>query len=178
MANPDANEIRMLKSRIRTIPDYPKAGVSFKDITPLLSDKKAFETAINLLAKSAPKGADAIAGIESRGFIIGSALAYKLKLGFVPIRKKGKLPYQTISIDYSLEYGTASIEMHKDALSKDQNVIIVDDLLATGGTARAAANLVENLGAKISTYLFLVELSDLKGREALNGYNVVSLLKY
>src|SRR5271170_6164781 len=156
----------LLRSRIRDVPDYPRPGVLFKDITPLLKDSKAFGKAIDLLAKSASKmDFDYVVGIEARGFIIGSALSYKLSKGFVPIRKKGKLPYKKVSRSYVLEYGTETIEMHEDAIEKGKRVLIVDDLLATGGTARASADLIRQVGAEVAGYVFIVELLDLNGRK-------------
>ena len=159
-----------LKQRIRSIPDYPKKGVLFRDITPLLKDPKGLRTCIEALAESF-KGEriDYVAGIEARGFIIGGALAEKLGAGFVPIRKKGKLPYRKVSVDYELEYGKETMEVHEDAVEKDSRVLVVDDLLATGGTAEASGKLIQRLGAGVVGYAFLVELSDLKGRERLNG---------
>lgn len=166
-----------MKKRIRDVKDYPKQGIVFKDITPLLSDRDALASAVDLLSEKLPGGADVIAGIEARGFILGSALAYKMKLGFVPIRKKGKLPYKTESVDYDLEYGSSSIEAHEDAFENADNVVIVDDLLATGGTASAAQQLVEKLGGNVSATEFLVELQGLGGRDRLKG-NVISIIKY
>lgn len=169
----------LVKSRIRDIPDYPKPGIMFRDITPLLKDHNAFDSCIEELAKRlSGTDFDYIAGIEARGFIIGSALAYKMGKGFVPIRKSGKLPYKKISKDYFLEYGVETIEMHEDAVEKGSKVIIVDDLLATGGTASASASLVQDLGASVAGFAFVVELSGLKGRAKLDGGNVIALAKY
>lgn len=171
--------IREIEAKIRTIPDYPKPGIMFRDITPMIQDGPAFKACVELLKeKAAGANADYIVGIEARGFIIGGALANELGIGFIPARKKGKLPYKAISADYALEYGTATIEMHDDALKRGERVLIVDDLLATGGTAMAVGSLVERLGARIEGYLFVIELQDLKGRERLNSVNVFSLVKF
>lgn len=168
-----------IKSIIRDIPDFPKPGIIFKDITPLLKHPQAFRETVELLAKSVKGlGVTDVVGIEARGFIFGSALALRLGVGFVPIRKPRKLPYQTISECYSLEYGTDSIEMHCDALARGDRVVLVDDLLATGGTMRAAAQLVERTGAEVKRILFVVELEFLKGREKLAGYDVHSLILF
>lgn len=168
-----------LKTAIRDIPDFPKKGIIFKDITTLLSRGDLFEKVINELADHyKSKKIDQIVGIESRGFIFGAALAYKLKAGVIPIRKKGKLPYKTISATYALEYGTDTLEMHEDAVPKGTRVLIVDDLLATGGTAKATAELVEKAGGKIVGLSFLIELSFLKGRQNLKNHDVFSLIKY
>ncbi len=168
-----------LKEIIRDIPDFPKPGIIFKDITPLLKDPVALSESIKLLAKSAEGLAIAsVAGIESRGFIFGAAVAYELGLGFVPIRKPGKLPAETISESYELEYGSDTIEMHADALAEGERVLLIDDLLATGGTMEASVKLVEKAGAVISQIAFVVELGFLNGREKLGGYNVVSLVTF
>lgn len=168
-----------LKSVIRDIPDFPKPGIIFKDITPLMKHPQAFRETIDLLVKSVEDlGVTDVVGIEARGFIFGSALALRLGVGFVPIRKPHKLPYETISESYSLEYGTDSIEMHNDALTKGDRVILVDDLLATGGTMQAAVRLVEKTGAKAAYIRFVVELAFLKGREKLAGYDVRSLMTF
>ncbi|MDE1768186.1 MAG: adenine phosphoribosyltransferase [Candidatus Micrarchaeota archaeon] len=169
----------MIKGKIRTIPNYPKPGISFRDITPLLKDAMAFNLAIDALAeKISEKDFDYIAGIEARGFIIGSALSYKLRKGFIPIRKKGKLPYEKIGIDYELEYGKETLEVHKDAAEKGSKVLIVDDLLATGGTAKAAAQLITKIGAKVYGYAFVVELSSLDGRKKLGEGRIIYLVAY
>jgi adenine phosphoribosyltransferase len=168
-----------LRDWIRDVPDFPKPGIVFKDITTLLKDKKAFEQAINLMASHyGNRAIDQIVAIESRGFIFGSALAYQLGTGFIPVRKPKKLPAKTERIEYALEYGTDSVEIHSDALRAGENVLIVDDLLATGGTAAAVTQLVERLDAKITGLSFLIELTFLKGREKLNGYDIVSLIQY
>ncbi len=168
-----------LKSKIRDVPDFPKKGIVFKDITPLLKDPVALAQAIREMKYHClGKRIDAIVGIESRGFILGSVLAHELGVGFVPVRKAGKLPWTTIKEEYLLEYGSAALEIHKDAIKEGENVIICDDLLATGGTALATAKLVEKLGGHVSGFLFLVELTFLKGAEKLKNYEVVSLIKY
>ena len=168
-----------LKSTIRVIEGYPVEGVSFKDITTLLKDKDAFKQSLDMM-EEALKGLDYdyIIGIESRGFIFGAPLADRLGKGFIPVRKPGKLPAEIERISYDLEYGNNELEMHTDALEKDDKVVILDDLIATGGSALAAAKLVESLGAKVEAFEFLIELEDLNGREALKNYKVISLVKY
>ena len=168
-----------LKKYIREIPDYPKKGILFYDITTLLSDGPAFRRAIAYLAEELKnKKITKVIGIESRGFIFGSVLAYILHCGFVPVRKKGKLPHKTLACDYKLEYGEATLEIHADSIVKGDRVVIVDDLLATGGTAEAAGKLVKKLGGKIYAFCFLVELDFLKGRAKLKKNKVISLLHY
>lgn len=168
-----------LKKVIRDIPDFPQQGILFRDITTVLHDSEALKDSIDQMAeKMESKDYDIIAGPESRGFIFGVPLAYKLSKGFIPIRKKGKLPAETISKEYELEYGTAVIEMHKDAITKGQKVYIVDDLLATGGTAKAIAEMVEEAGGIIAGFVFLIELKALGGREVLKDYNVDSIIVY
>jgi len=168
-----------LKKYIRNIPDFPKKGILFRDITTLLNNKIAFKKAIDVLAgEFKDKKIDCIVAIESRGFIFGGALSYKLGTAFVPVRKKGKLPYKTISATYDLEYGTDTLEIHEDAFKPGANILILDDLLATGGTAKAVASLVEELKGKIIGICFLIELAALKGREKLKGYPVTSIIKY
>ena len=168
-----------LEDWIRDIPDFPQRGVLFKDITPLLQDAAAFHESLDRLAAHyAGSGIQMVVGVESRGFIFGAALAYLLNCGFVPVRKFGKLPHQTVSVEYSLEYGTNVVEMHTDAIRPGQRVLIVDDLLATGGTTSAAMELVEKLGGHIAGIAFLVELTFLKGREQLGGHDVFALIKY
>lgn len=168
-----------LKSKIRNIPDFPKPGILFRDITTLLKDKKAFKEAINIIAAQyKSKKISAIVAVEARGFIFGGVLSHKLGVGFIPVRKKGKLPWKTTSVTYNLEYGTDTLEMHEDALTAKDNVLIVDDLLATGGTVKAVIDLVKKTGAKISGIAFLIELRDLKGKEKLKGFPVFSLIKY
>lgn len=163
---------------IRDVPDFPKPGIVFKDITPLLANGEAFASAISEMAALVGGDVDAIVGIESRGFIFGAALAQKLKLGLITVRKPGKLPADVHSIEYELEYGFDRLEIHRDALSAGHRVVIVDDLLATGGTAAATVKLVGQLGAKVDTCLFLIELDFLEGRKALSGFRVESLLHY
>jgi len=168
-----------LQQHIRNIPDFPKPGILFRDITTLLSHKHAFKKAINELA--APyknKKIDLVVAVEARGFIFGGALAHKLGIGFVPVRKKGKLPWKTRSVTYSLEYGVDTLEIHNDAIPAGSRVLIVDDLLATGGTVRAVTELVEQFEGKIIGIVFLVELVDLKGRAKLSKYPVSSLVKF
>ena len=168
-----------LKAAIRTIPDYPEEGIIFRDITTLLKDVEAMEEAIVQMQKNLDGVSfDLILGPESRGFIFGMVLAYNLKKGFIPVRKKGKLPAEVISKEYTLEYGTATIEIHKDAIQPGQKVVIVDDLLATGGTARAIVEMVESIGAEVVALDFLIELDDLKGRDVLEGYKVESVIHY
>ncbi len=168
-----------LKSYIRDVPDFPKKGIIFKDITTLLNNKKVYRDIIDRLAeKYKNKGIDAVAAIEARGFILGGALARKLNAGFIPVRKKGKLPAKTLSVTYDLEYGTDTLEIHEDAIKPHAKVLIVDDVLATGGTAKAVTNLIKQLNGKISGIVFLIELKFLKGRDKLKGYPVFSLIKY
>lgn len=168
-----------LKSLIREVPDFPKPGINFYDITTLLKDPKGFEQTIDALADQF-KGEkiDTIIGVESRGFIFGAPLSYKLGAGFVPVRKPKKLPAEKVSVSYDLEYGQDTLEMHKDAVGEGHRILIVDDLLATGGTARAVVDLVEGLGGKIVGLSFVVELTFLNGRAKFDGYNVKSLLAY
>ena len=164
---------------IRDVPDFPKKGIVFKDITTLLQNPDAFRKALNIFyERYRDEKITKVAGVESRGFIFGAALAVQLGVGFVPIRKKGKLPAETIREEYALEYGTDSIELHTDAIQKGERVLIHDDLLATGGTIQAACKLVERLGGKIVGLSFLVELSFLKGREKLKGNDVFSIVQY
>jgi len=168
-----------LKDYIRNIPDFPKPGILFRDITTLLKDKRVFRLAVNALAdKYKNKKIDAVVAVEARGFILGGAIAHKLGAGFVPVRKKGKLPWKTNSVTYDLEYGTDTLEIHHDALCPGNNVLIVDDLLATGGTVKAVTDLVKQFYGKIRGIAFLIELTDLKGRERLKGYPIYSLIKY
>ena len=168
-----------LKNIIRTVQDFPKKGIGFKDITTILQDPEGFKDAANqLLELTKGLHITKVAGIEARGFIFGSILAENLDCGFIPIRKPGKLPAETVKETYSLEYGTDAIEIHKDAITPGDKVLLHDDLLATGGTARAAANLIEKLGGEVVQISFVVELSFLKGRELLTGYDVRSLVQY
>ncbi|MFH0771641.1 MAG: adenine phosphoribosyltransferase [Candidatus Omnitrophota bacterium] len=168
-----------LRDSIRDIPDFPKKGIIFKDITTLLKDGKKFKAAIDALAERY-KGEkiDKVVAIEARGFILGSVIAYKLGAGIVPVRKKGKLPHETSSVEYELEYGKDSLEMHKDAINLNDKILIVDDLLATGGTMKAVCDLVENARGKISSIAFLIELTFLNGRDRLRGRDVFSLIKF
>lgn len=164
---------------IRDVPDFPKKGIIFKDITTLLKDKRAFSKVLDILEEQyRNKKVDVVAAIESRGFIFGSALADRLGCSFVPVRKKGKLPYKTVSAEYSLEYGTDLIEMHEDAISKGQNVLLIDDLLATGGTAKAAIELISKLKGKLVGVGFVIELAFLNGRKNLEGVEVFSIVKF
>lgn len=168
-----------LKNLIREVPDFPKKGILFYDITTLLKDKLGFATLIDALSENyIGKEIDLVLGMEARGFIFGPALSYRLNAGFVPVRKPGKLPAETVKISYELEYGSNALEIHKDAIVKGQRILIVDDLLATGGTAAATAELVRNLGGEIAGLAFVVELDFLKGREKLANYDVFSLLHY
>jgi adenine phosphoribosyltransferase len=168
-----------LEDWIRDIPDFPQKGVLFKDITPLLQDGAAFRAALGRLAAHYQgAGIQTVVGVESRGFIFGAPLAYLLGCGFVPVRKFGKLPAQTVSVEYALEYGTNVVEMHTDAIRPGERVLIVDDLLATGGTVSAAMELVESLGGHIAGIAFLVELTFLRGRDQLKGHDVFALIKY
>ncbi|MBI2833610.1 MAG: adenine phosphoribosyltransferase [Acidobacteria bacterium] len=168
-----------LKSKIRHVPDFPKAGILFYDITTLLRDREGFRAAVDSLAdpfEATPL--DLVVGIESRGFILGAAVADRLGVGFVPIRKFGKLPSTTVRVTYDLEYGTDSLEMHRDAVESGQRVLIVDDLLATGGTARAAVDLIKQLGGSVHGLAFLIELVDLNGRARLEGEQLHTVLQY
>jgi len=168
-----------IKAAIRNVPDFPKPGIQFKDITPVLADPRLFAGAIDLLTeKFKPGSVDMVVGIDARGFIFAAAAAMKLRAGFVPVRKKGKLPYQTHEQDYALEYGTATIAMHVDALKPGTRVLLIDDLLATGGTAAAAIALVNKFGAQILEAAFLIELEFLNGREKLKGCPVCSIVVY
>ena len=164
---------------VAAIPDFPIEGVLFRDITPLMADGDAFHQACSELIDYAKKvGAEVVAGPESRGFIFGCPVAYELNIGFVPVRKPNKLPRETISYKYDLEYGSNELFMHADAIKKGQKVLIIDDLLATGGTVAATIKMVEMLGGEVVGCAFLIELTDLKGRETLEGYDVFTMLKY
>jgi adenine phosphoribosyltransferase len=168
-----------LKQHIRAIPDFPKPGILFRDITTLLAKPKAFKSAIDqLAARFKNKGITKIVGIESRGFLTAAPLAYLMNAGFVPVRKRGKLPHSTHAVSYDLEYGTDTLEVHTDAFTKGEKVLIADDLLATGGTAKATCDLIEKSGAVVAGLGFLIELSDLKGRDRLKGRDVFSLMQY
>ena len=170
-----------LRSAIRTIPDYPKPGIMFRDITTLLGDARAFRRAVDeLVHPYAGAKVDKIAGIEARGFILGGAVAHQLSAGFVPIRKRGKLPHRTVSVAYALEYGSDEIEMHADALVQGERVVLVDDLIATGGTATAAVQLLRGIGAEVAAACFIIDLPDLGGAERLRamGVDVRSLIAF
>ena len=166
-----------LKRYIRNIPDWPKKGILFRDITPLLADPGAFEAAVEALcAEFTEAGIEYVAAVEARGFIFGAAVAAKLGAGFVPIRKKGKLPWQTESVSYDLEYGTDTLEVHRDAIGSQAKVLMVDDLLATGGTMAAACRLIEKIGGQVAGIAFLIELLSLRGREKITSYKVTSII--
>ena len=168
-----------VRQAIRTISDFPKPGIQFKDITPVMADAALFAATIDLLTKDFQPGmVDAVVGIDARGFIFAAAAAYKLQAGFVPVRKKGKLPFETFEQSYDLEYGQNTIAIHTDAVKKGSRVLLIDDLLATGGTAEAAALLVQNVGAEILAIRFLIKLTFLKGREKLKAFPVQSLVVY
>ena len=168
-----------LTALIRDIPDFPKPGIRFKDITPLLSDPSGLSLAVELMANPwRDDRPDLVVGAESRGFIFGTALAQSLSCGFVPVRKPGKLPYETVSVEYELEYGKDTLEMHKDAITPGQKVLLVDDLIATGGTAKAACDLIERLGGQVLGLVVLIELEELKGRDLMGAVEVHSLLRY
>ena len=163
---------------IRIIPDFPRKGIIFRDITPLLGDGDAFRSVIIRLANACPAETEMVAGIEARGFIFAAAVANRLGVGFVPIRKPGKLPHRTETVTYDLEYGTDTLEIHRDSLSKKKNVVLVDDLLATGGTAEAATRLLEKVGGRILKAVFLIELVNLKGREKIFPLDVSTLIRF
>ena len=170
---------QLLKSKIRDVPDFPKPGILFKDITPVLQDPAIFKKVIDAFAERyRGKKIDSFVGIESRGFIFGAPLAYELGCSFVPVRKVGKLPYKTVQESYDLEYGNATVEMHIDAVHKGHRVVVIDDLLATGGTANATCTLLEKQGAKVVECAFVVELSFLEGRKKLPGRDIFSLVQY
>ena len=167
-----------LKSRIRSIPDFPKKGILFRDITPLLMDPTAFRYVIDKFSDMFEGEVDVVAGIEARGFIIASPIAYKLGVPFVPLRKPGTLPWKKIKAEYWKEYGIDGLEVHIDAIKEGDRVLIVDDLLATGGTSKAAVELVERLGGRVRALAFIIELKGLNGREKLKGYDVISLIGF
>lgn len=172
-------DINKLKEMIREVPDFPKKGIGFKDITPILQDKEAFTYSVNKLVELyKDSDLDIVVGPEARGFIYGAPLAYALNVGFVPIRKEGKLPAEIETVEYELEYGTNTIEIHKDSITPGQRVLVVDDLLATGGTAAAAADLVKKLGGEVVAIAFIIELEFLNGRDSLSDYKVDSLIKF
>lgn len=173
------HHLARLRERVRDIPDFPKPGVTFKDITPVLADEVSFSTITDMIVAHFGRGnVDKVVGIEARGFIVASPVAYHFGAGFVPVRKAGKLPFKTEAESYSLEYGEETLEIHADAIRPGERVAIVDDVLATGGTATATARLVERLGGKVFGLAFIIELGFLKGRERLKGYDVLSLLEY
>src|SRR4030067_3577255 len=168
-----------LKKLIRDVPDFPKKGIIFKDITPLLQDPKGLKAAVEAISQHYKgKKIDVVVGAEARGFILAPTVAFSLGAGFVPVRKPGKLPYKKISESYALEYGTDTLEMHKDGIKKGQNVLMVDDLLATGGTMAACCKMVESLGGNIAGCAFLIELGFLNGKNALSKYDIFSAIKY
>jgi len=170
--------VEELKKLIRDVPDFPKKGIIFKDITPLLKDKTAFRRVVDIFAdRYKDKKIDFIASIEARGFILGAAIADRLGIGMIPVRKKGKLPYKTTSVTYDLEYGTDTLEMHEDAVSRGDRVLVIDDLLATGGTAGAVCELIQKSGGDVVEVSFLIELEFLKGRAKLKNHPIFSLLK-
>ena len=169
----------LLEKSIRNIPDFPKPGILFRDVTTLIQDKAAFKKSVDLLAKKYKNlKIDKVVGVEARGFIFGAAVAYKIGAGFVPVRKKGKLPHETISTTYELEYGTDTLEIHKDAVTPGEKVLIIDDLLATGGTVEAVIQLVKQLGGKIGGIGFVIELVDLNGKDKFKEYPIYSLVKF
>lgn len=171
--------MQRLKDTIRDIPDFPKPGITFKDITPLVKDPVALRFAVQQLTKPfVDRNITAVAGMEARGFIFGSLVAWELELPFIPLRKPGKLPYDAQSVSYDLEYGSASLEIHTDALNKDDRVLLIDDLLATGGTAKASCELIEKLGATVEALGFVIELDFINGREKLENYDIHALLHY
>ncbi len=175
----DSASIQEVTAAIRNVPDFPQPGIQFKDITPVLADARLFRASIDYLTVNIrPGSVDAVVGIDARGFIFAAAAAYKLQCGFVPVRKKGKLPYTTHEESYTLEYGSNTMAIHTDAIKRGGRVILVDDLLATGGTAGAAANLLQRMGLEILEITFLIELSFLKGRERLKGLPIRSLIVY
>ena len=172
-------DVEQLKALVRDVPDFPQPGIVFKDITPLLADEIAFSSVIDLIVVHFGRGnVDKVVGIEARGFILASPVAYHFGAGFVPVRKKDKLPWETESEEYELEYGTATLEIHRDGVDAGERVLIVDDVLATGGTARATARLVERIGGKVVGIAFLIELGFLKGRQQLDGYDLFTLISY
>jgi adenine phosphoribosyltransferase len=176
-SGPDTLDTASLQALVRDVPDFPQAGIVFRDITPLLGNGAALRSAVDALA-ALHDGIDSVVGIESRGFILGAPVAYALGVGMVPVRKLGRLPRATERADYALEYGTNTVEIHADALQPGESVLIVDDVLATGGTAAATAELVERLGGEVAGIAVLIELPELRGRERLAGYAVTSLLQY
>src|SRR5437867_668898 len=175
----DSEKIEQLRAGIRDVPDFPKKGIIFKDITPILKDGALFRASVDVfLAQCRDKKIDKIVGIDARGFLFGSAVAYALGIGFVPLRKKGRLPYKTESAKYSLEYGEAEMELHIDAIVPGEQIILIDDLLATGGTSASAATLIKKIGGHLVEAIFLIELEFLHGRQKLVPTPVTSFLKY
>ena len=173
------NSVAQLKALIRDVPDFPQPGIVFRDITPLLADENAFSSVIDLIVVHYGRGnIDKVVGIEARGFILASPVAYHFGAGFIPVRKEGKLPWDSEREEYALEYGTATLEIHKDAIGPGERVLIVDDVLATGGTARATARLVERLGGKVIGIACVIELAFLEGRKNLEGFDFFSLITY
>lgn len=171
--------MKKLEDYVRSIPDFPEEGIIFRDVTSILQDKDGLKLAIDMMQKTLDGvDFDIVLGPESRGFIFGVPIAYNLNKAFVPVRKKGKLPCETVEMEYNLEYGTATIEMHKDAIKPGQKVVIIDDLIATGGTIEAITKLVKQLGGEVVKIVFLIELEGLKGREKLDGYHTESIIKY
>ena len=172
-------QIEQIEALIRDVADFPEPGIVFKDITPVLADPIAFSTIIDLIVVHFGRGnVDKVVGIEARGFILGAPVAYHFGAGIIPVRKKGKLPYDTLEETYALEYGTAALEIHTDAVQAGERVLVVDDVLATGGTAKAAASLVERVGGKVCGIATLIELEFLHGRDKLQGYDLFTLIKY
>jgi adenine phosphoribosyltransferase len=172
-------EIDAIKALVRDVPDFPEAGIVFKDITPVLADENAFSTIIDLIVVHFGRGnVDKVVGIEARGFILAAPVAYHFGAGVVPVRKKGKLPWTTVEESYALEYGEATLQLHEDAVTPGERVLIVDDVLATGGTAKAAASLVERIGGRVCGIACLIELEFLKGRERLGNHDLFTLIRY
>jgi adenine phosphoribosyltransferase len=168
-----------LKETVRSIPGWPMEGVIFRDLTTLMKDPAALRTSCDILVdRYQEQKIDKVVGIDARGFVFGAVLAYRLGVGFIPVRKKGKLPAESIEVSYSLEYGSGTLEIHKDSFTPGERVVIVDDLIATGGTIGAAVKLVENLGAEIIECAFLIELPDLKGRQQLNGHKIYAMMEF
>jgi adenine phosphoribosyltransferase len=172
-------DLDSIKALVREVPDFPEAGIVFKDITPVLADENAFSTIIDLIVVHFGRGnVDKVVGIEARGFILGAPVAYHFGAGVVPVRKKGKLPWRTVEESYALEYGEATLQLHEDAVAPGERVLIVDDVLATGGTAKAAASLVERIGGKVCGIACLIELEFLKGREKVGDYDLFTLIRF
>ena len=179
MSAPTEDPRERLFERIRDIPDFPKPGIVFKDITPLLGDQQAFSTSVDLIVDHfVGKGINRVVGIEARGFIVAAPVAYRLGAGFVPVRKRGKLPWYTLGMDYELEYGTETLEVHSDAVGKDDRVLIVDDVLATGGTAKATCDILRKLGAEVAGCGVIIELAFLGGRERISDLDLFSIITY